>query len=269
MPRRNEADIDDVPEHLRKRHEVRPGRQRRRGAGCGARTATRAATCGFALKLAQVALLPGADAGYGVQCKRTLGERWHRRKKAAKAGAGAVAAGQAVRYNEYVQRLVEDDELRDEPAHGVSSPRSKAYERMNGKGPVKALDDKKTQKELREAVTSLREAADSLRGKKKARSGVVAACSSSPWSAARLLSPSARACARRFWTRCSGPRRSSSTRRPPRRTDLPAQAHLRASPSAPPDEAGLDQSVREGASCALSFCPNAPPGARRRGWLAS
>jgi len=35
------------------------------------------------------------------------------KKKAAKAGAGAYAAGRAVRSNEYVQRLVEDRELRD------------------------------------------------------------------------------------------------------------------------------------------------------------
>ena len=43
----------------------------------------------------------------------------------------------------------------------------------NGKGPAKALlDDKKTQKELREAANSLKEAADALRGtKKKKRSG--------------------------------------------------------------------------------------------------
>jgi hypothetical protein len=38
---------------------------------------------------------------------------------------------------------------------------------MNGKGPTKALEDKKVQRELREAATSLREAADGLRGAKK------------------------------------------------------------------------------------------------------
>ena len=35
------------------------------------------------------------------------------KKKAAKAGAGAYAAGKAVRSNQYVQRLIEDKELRD------------------------------------------------------------------------------------------------------------------------------------------------------------
>ncbi|MEA2444300.1 MAG: hypothetical protein QOJ12_1592 [Thermoleophilales bacterium] len=96
------------------------------------------------------------------------------KKKAAKAGAGAVAAGKAARSNPYVQRIVEDDELRDNLRTAYQSARN-AYERMsNGKGPVKALtDDKKTQKELKEAATSLRTAADTLRGsrKKKKRRG--------------------------------------------------------------------------------------------------
>ena len=88
-----------------------------------------------------------------------------KKKKAAKAGAGAVAAGRAARSNPYVQRLVEDDDLRENLRTAYESAR-KAYERMsNGKGPTKALlDDKKTQRELREAASSLRSAADSLRG---------------------------------------------------------------------------------------------------------
>lgn len=90
-----------------------------------------------------------------------------KKKKVAKAGAGAYAAGQAVRDNEYVQRLVEDDEIRDNLRNAYESAR-KAYDRISsGKGPVKALDDKKTQRELRDAVTSLREATDSLRGKRQ------------------------------------------------------------------------------------------------------
>src|SRR3954449_6003759 len=92
------------------------------------------------------------------------------KKKAAKAGAGAVAAGQAVRTNQYIQRLVEDDDLRDNLKTAFESAR-KAYGRMsNGKGPVRSLtEDKKVQKELREAAASLREAADSIRGKRKKR----------------------------------------------------------------------------------------------------
>ena len=94
------------------------------------------------------------------------------KKKAAKAGAGAVAAGKAVRSNDYVQRLVEDEELRDNLRTAFQSAK-KAYSRMaNSKGPVKALtEDKKTQKELREAASSLRDAADSLRGAKKKKRG--------------------------------------------------------------------------------------------------
>jgi hypothetical protein len=90
-----------------------------------------------------------------------------KKKQATKAGAGAVAAGKAVKDNPYVQRLVEDEELRQNLRTAFDSAR-KAYSRMsNGKGPVKALtEDKKTQKQLREAASSLRDAADSLRGAK-------------------------------------------------------------------------------------------------------
>ena len=90
------------------------------------------------------------------------------KKKAAKAGAGAYAAGKAVRSNEYVQRLIEDQELRDNLRSAFTSAK-KAYGRVNGKGPVKALDDKKVQRELKDAATSLKEAAESLRGQKKKR----------------------------------------------------------------------------------------------------
>ena len=95
------------------------------------------------------------------------------KKKAAKAGAGAYAAGKAARSNPYVNQLIEDDELRDNLRTAFDSAR-KAYGRINGKGPVKALtEDKKVQKELREAASSLRDAADTLRnaGKSKKRGG--------------------------------------------------------------------------------------------------
>src|SRR5205085_7642836 len=102
-----------------------------------------------------------------------------KKKGAAKAGAGAVAAGKAARSNPYVQRVIQDDELRDNLRTAFDSAK-RAYARMsNGKGPAKAiLDDKKTQRELREAASSLREAADSLRGakgkrKKKRRGGLI------------------------------------------------------------------------------------------------
>ena len=91
-----------------------------------------------------------------------------KKKQAAKAGAGAVAAGKAVQSNPYIQTLVQDDEVRENLRTAVDSAR-KAYDRMaNGKGPAKSLmDDKKVQKELKEAASSLRDAAETLRGSKK------------------------------------------------------------------------------------------------------
>ncbi len=87
--------------------------------------------------------------------------------RAAKAGAGAVAKGQAIRSNEYVQRALHDEDLQESLRNAFDSAR-KAYTRMNGKGTVKAVtDDKKAQKELKQAANSLKEAAEQLRGKKK------------------------------------------------------------------------------------------------------
>jgi hypothetical protein len=88
------------------------------------------------------------------------------KKKAAKAGAGAYAAGKAVRSSPYVQRFIEDEELRENLRNAFVSAK-KAYGRINGKGPAKALDDKKVQRELKDAASSLKEAAESLRGSKK------------------------------------------------------------------------------------------------------
>ena len=92
------------------------------------------------------------------------------KRKAAKAGAGAWGAARAARSNEYVQRLVEDEDLRENLRDALESAR-KAYDRMSGrKGPAKAImDDRKTRKELKEAASSLREAADSLRGVRRKR----------------------------------------------------------------------------------------------------
>ena len=91
-----------------------------------------------------------------------------KKKKAAKGAAGAVATGKAVASNEYVTRLVEDEELRDNLRTAYESAK-KAYSRMsNGKGPAKALfDDKKTQRELQNAASELKQAADAIRGGKK------------------------------------------------------------------------------------------------------
>ena len=75
----------------------------------------------------------------------------------------------AARENPYVQRLIEDDELRDSLRHAFEAARG-AYGRAtgNGKGPVKAVtSDKKTQKELRKAAEKLRDANERLQKPKK------------------------------------------------------------------------------------------------------
>ncbi|HEX3733942.1 MAG TPA: hypothetical protein VHU86_02190 [Solirubrobacterales bacterium] len=79
---------------------------------------------------------------------------------------------ETARENPYVQRLIEDDELRDSLRDAFDAARG-AYGRATGnsKGPVKAVtSDKKVQKELREAAENLREAADRLRAPQKKKS---------------------------------------------------------------------------------------------------
>jgi len=78
----------------------------------------------------------------------------------------------AARENPYVQRLIEDDDLRDNLRKAFESARG-AYGRAtgNGKSPVSAVtSDKKVQKDLRSAAESLREATEQLRGPKKRKS---------------------------------------------------------------------------------------------------
>jgi hypothetical protein len=87
---------------------------------------------------------------------------------ARKAGQAAVGA----RENPYVQRFIEDPELRDNVRAAVDHARQ-AYKRLsNGKGPAKALmEDKKLHKELRKTSESLKEAGDQLRGRRKRHRG--------------------------------------------------------------------------------------------------
>lgn len=84
------------------------------------------------------------------------------KKKAAKAGAGAIAVGSKARDNPYMRRLVEDADLREELRDAFESAR-KAYGRIDGKGPAKALEDKKVQREVKAAAESLKNAAEALR----------------------------------------------------------------------------------------------------------
>jgi hypothetical protein len=93
-------------------------------------------------------------------------------KKKAAAAAGAVSAAKD---NPYVQRIVSDDELRDNVQVAFEHAKS-AYERLsNGKAPTKALmDDKKLHKDLKQAAEALRDAGSALREapkKQKKRKG--------------------------------------------------------------------------------------------------
>jgi hypothetical protein len=78
---------------------------------------------------------------------------------------------ETARENPYVQRLVEDEELRDKLRDAFESARG-AYGRASDKGTVKAAtSDKKVQKDLRDAAESLREASERLRAPKKRKKG--------------------------------------------------------------------------------------------------
>jgi hypothetical protein len=73
-------------------------------------------------------------------------------------------AARAAQRNRYLQRLVEDEELRSSLLSAYVAARS-AYGRMsNGKPATQALfEDRKLQRELKEAANSLRDATSSLR----------------------------------------------------------------------------------------------------------
>ncbi len=76
----------------------------------------------------------------------------------------AEQAAKAAQNNPYLQRLIEDEELRSSLLAAYGAARN-AYGRMNnGKPPTKALlEDRKLQNELKSAVGSLKDASSSLR----------------------------------------------------------------------------------------------------------
>jgi hypothetical protein len=91
------------------------------------------------------------------------------KKKAAKAQKAAMKA----RYNPYVQKLIDDEDLRDNVVEAYEALRG-AYGRMsNGKSTTDQIfDDKKLQKQIKEASSNLRDVAVALHGApKKQRSG--------------------------------------------------------------------------------------------------
>src|SRR4051812_47890653 len=87
--------------------------------------------------------------------------------KAAKDAAAAAAP--------YVQRVMSDEDLRDNVRVAVESAREAFGRLQTGKGTAKVvLDDKKFKKSVSEAATALKEASDSLREapKRKRRGGL-------------------------------------------------------------------------------------------------
>ncbi len=89
----------------------------------------------------------------------------------------ASAAAHAASSNQYVKRLIEDEELRSNLLAAYAAARS-AYGRVsNGKPATKALfEDRKLQRELLEAATALRIAGEALkeppRRQRKRRGGI-------------------------------------------------------------------------------------------------
>src|SRR3954451_23374840 len=78
---------------------------------------------------------------------------------------------ETARENPYVQRLIEDEDLRDSLKDALEAAKN-AYGRAtgNGKGTVKAVtSDKKVQKEMRKAAESVQEASERLRSEPKKR----------------------------------------------------------------------------------------------------
>ena len=80
-------------------------------------------------------------------------------KKVQKAGKAA----QTARSNPYVQRLIDDEDLRKNIVQAYESARD-AYSRLsNGKSPTKQIfDDKKLQKHIKEAAGNVRDASVAL-----------------------------------------------------------------------------------------------------------
>ena len=90
------------------------------------------------------------------------------KNKAAKAQSAAEDAWG----NPYVQRVVQDAELRENVRLAVENARS-AYGRISsGKSASKLVDDKKLQKDLKQSAEALRDAAQALKeGPKRKRRG--------------------------------------------------------------------------------------------------
>ncbi|MGZ6617021.1 MAG: hypothetical protein ACXVFQ_21680 [Solirubrobacteraceae bacterium] len=92
------------------------------------------------------------------------------RSKKSKAALTAAELASIAKARPYIERVIEDAELRDNIRTAVDSGKS-AYGRLtNGKTPAKALiEDKKLQAHLRDAAEALREASVALSDAPKKR----------------------------------------------------------------------------------------------------
>ena len=82
------------------------------------------------------------------------------KKNAAKAGAAAAA----VKRSPYVQRIAEDEDLRQNIWNAYESARHAIARLQNGKHPTRQIfDDKKLQKDIKAAAESFRDASVALR----------------------------------------------------------------------------------------------------------
>lgn len=89
------------------------------------------------------------------------------KKKVAAKAAKTRASSAAGTARPYVQRLIEDEGLRDNLREAYEAGRD-AYDRAAGaKRPADVLEDKKLQKDLRNASENLRAATDALREPQK------------------------------------------------------------------------------------------------------
>ena len=94
--------------------------------------------------------------------------------------AKAAAAAQTAKENPYLQRIIQDEDLRDNMVVAVEAARN-AYNRLNkGKAPAKNLiEDKKLHADVKRSADALREASMALREapkhttpKKKRKGGI-------------------------------------------------------------------------------------------------
>lgn len=88
-------------------------------------------------------------------------------KKAAKRGAQYKAVDAADSARPYIQRLIEDEQLRDSLREAFDSARN-AYDRASDKGsPFDMVDDSKLHNELKTAAESLKYASEAMREPEK------------------------------------------------------------------------------------------------------